>query len=130
MFRRGLRYLGIAIILLLTACTPLPKRIPQVSPGGVPYTMHVDPSPWPCYYRGPDAGCYIKEGEAHHIMLTSVASWHVKRHEEGHVDGMRHEEWDFDGCTKVIVPDSTGRYKAGDKLCIRSMGEQIIRIEQ
>lgn len=92
--------------------------------------MLVDPDPWPCLYRGPDAGCYLDWGNDHYIALTSVAPWHTKRHEEGHVDGMRHGEWDYNGCTVVSVRDTTGRYEVGDKLCIRKMGEQIIRKEK
>ena len=120
-----MRSIIIFLTLLLASCAT-PQISQETSPGGKPYTLHLDPQPWPCLYRGWQAGCQRKdENGRQHIYLSGVYPQHTKRHEEGHVDGMWHSDWDEKGCAVVYAGDSTGRYKSGDTICMHDRREEI-----
>lgn len=125
--------ISIAIIFLFTACTTIiPRDEHAVSKGGVPYIRHINP-PYstPCGFLHWNGGCWSQWVDgSQHVYITDIAPPHVISHEDAHVDGMRHGAWNSLGCAIVYQGDSSGKYQAGDKICITTRGEDVIRKEK
>lgn len=114
----------LTLVIALSGCAATPTIKQSISPEGRPYTLVLDAQDNPCRNRGWNVGCYAAMSDGtHRVYTSSIAPWHVIRHESAHVDGMRHSDWDPRSCAVVTV--AAEGYPLGSTICITSTGEHV-----
>lgn len=110
----------VAISMLLGGCaTPITKL--SHTEQGTPYVLHV----------GEEASTICELGyactKAGNIYVPHYYPAHVLRHEEGHIDGMEHAQWNLvAGKMCALVIRSGGRYHVGQVICMTEKSEEIL----
>ena len=104
--------------------------ISGVTEGGIPYVEKIDSIEHSCG-EGNDACTTYYPTPI--IWTKSNTRETVKRHERGHVDGLRHSEWEYPFgawkgivCSTVVVGDITSKYQTGDFICLHHNSDETI----